>query len=141
MLNDQIVAITGASSGIGEASARRLARRGAAVVLGARRTDRLEALAVLGAREDDLVAVAGVADPVAQDDRPVGVERRAGRAGPVLRPRARGGRGDDGRCAAGERKGLGMAHANHVRTAPPASHQADAGPSGTGSLTRAAPRR
>ena len=42
---DKVVAITGASSGIGAATALELASRGAAVVLGARRTDRLEALA------------------------------------------------------------------------------------------------
>ncbi|UIJ34881.1 SDR family oxidoreductase [Allobranchiibius sp. GilTou73] len=44
-IDGKVVAITGASSGIGEATALELAGRGAAVVLGARRTDRLAALA------------------------------------------------------------------------------------------------
>ena len=44
-LDDKVVLITGASSGIGEATARVLAAHGARVVLGARRTDRLETIA------------------------------------------------------------------------------------------------
>ncbi|MEG4320012.1 MULTISPECIES: SDR family oxidoreductase [unclassified Microcoleus] len=43
-VNGKVVIITGASSGIGEATARMLAHRGAIVVLGARRTDRLNAI-------------------------------------------------------------------------------------------------
>jgi NADP-dependent 3-hydroxy acid dehydrogenase YdfG len=44
-IDGKVVAVTGASGGIGEAIARTLADRGAAVVLGARRTERLEAVA------------------------------------------------------------------------------------------------
>jgi NADP-dependent 3-hydroxy acid dehydrogenase YdfG len=44
-IKDKVVVITGASSGLGEAAARHLARHGAKLVLGARRIDRLQALA------------------------------------------------------------------------------------------------
>ncbi len=44
-VENKVVVITGASSGIGEATAKLLASRGAKVVLGARRADRLTSLA------------------------------------------------------------------------------------------------
>lgn len=44
-IENKVVVITGASSGLGEATARELSRNGAKLVLGARRLDRLEKLA------------------------------------------------------------------------------------------------
>ncbi|MEN0038280.1 MAG: SDR family oxidoreductase [Cellvibrio sp.] len=62
-INQKVVIITGASSGIGETAARILAAQGAKVVLGARRTDRLETLAA------DIRAQGGVAEYCAVDVR------------------------------------------------------------------------
>ncbi|QGY32418.1 SDR family oxidoreductase [Pantoea cypripedii] len=45
MIKDKVIIITGASSGIGESTARLLASKGAKVVLGARREDKLKQLA------------------------------------------------------------------------------------------------
>ncbi len=43
-IENKVIVITGASSGLGEATARLLAKKGAKVVLGARRTEKLEAI-------------------------------------------------------------------------------------------------
>lgn len=56
-LTDQVAIVTGASSGIGAATARALARRGVHVVLAARRTDRLVRLAEELAQEHGVRAL------------------------------------------------------------------------------------
>jgi NADP-dependent 3-hydroxy acid dehydrogenase YdfG len=66
-ISGKVVAITGASSGIGEATARLLADRGAAVVLGARRADRLDKLAE-EIRESGGRAVAVATDVTRSED-------------------------------------------------------------------------
>jgi dehydrogenase/reductase SDR family protein 7B len=63
---DRVVWITGASSGIGAALARAIAREGALLILSARRADRLEALrSELGRPDEVLVLPLDMADPSA----------------------------------------------------------------------------
>ena len=74
-IEGKVVAITGASSGIGEATALLLAERGAAVVLGARRTGRLDKLVdVIGDRGGRAVSLS--ADVTKRED----LDRLVGRA-------------------------------------------------------------
>ncbi len=60
-IEGKVVVITGASSGLGEATARLLSAQGASVVLGARRVDRIKSLA------DELTASGGKALAIATD--------------------------------------------------------------------------
>jgi len=60
-IKGKVVVITGASSGLGEATARLLSAEGASVVLGARRVDRIQSLA------DELHAKGGKALAIATD--------------------------------------------------------------------------
>lgn len=57
----KVILITGASSGIGEATARLLAQNGATVLLGARRTERLDRIVA------NIVAAGGIAEARALD--------------------------------------------------------------------------
>jgi NADP-dependent 3-hydroxy acid dehydrogenase YdfG len=82
-LAGKVVAITGASSGIGEAVARHLAQHGAKVMLGARRADRLKEIVA------ELESRGGAAESQALD-----VTKRADVADFVKRAQARFGRLD-----------------------------------------------
>lgn len=60
-IREKVVVITGASSGLGEATARLLSKEGASVVLGARRADRLKSLT------DEITKAGGRALAIATD--------------------------------------------------------------------------
>ncbi len=74
-LSGKVVAITGASSGIGEATALLCAASGAAVALGARRSDRIEALAERIEAEGG--AAAAITVDVAAEDQARGFVEQA----------------------------------------------------------------
>ncbi|WP_114950961.1 SDR family oxidoreductase [Sphingosinicella terrae] len=77
-ITDRIVLVTGASSGIGEATVRELAAAGARLFIGARRTERLQALAEeLG--EKVAWHALDVADPASFDAFAAAAEARFGR--------------------------------------------------------------
>ena len=85
-INGKIVLITGASSGIGEATARLLAARGATVVLGARRVERLEQLAA-SITESGGVAAYRTLDVTSREDTQAFVdfaEQRFGRVDVII---------------------------------------------------------
>jgi NADP-dependent 3-hydroxy acid dehydrogenase YdfG len=79
-LSGKVVAVTGASSGIGEATALACARAGAAVALTARRTERIEALAAR-IEQDGGRALAVTADVGEEDQARSFVERAAAELG------------------------------------------------------------
>jgi NADP-dependent 3-hydroxy acid dehydrogenase YdfG len=81
-LSGKVVAITGASSGIGEATALMCAASGAAVALGARRADRIEALAERIEAEGG-VATAITVDVAAEDQARGFVEAAQHRLGRI----------------------------------------------------------
>lgn len=81
-LNQQAVLVTGASSGIGEATVRRLAGAGARVAFTARRQDRLEVLAKeLDPRGERMLALGG--DVTREEDRRRWVETAVARFGRI----------------------------------------------------------
>jgi short-subunit dehydrogenase len=119
----RVVAITGASAGIGRATALRLARDGAALVVCARRADRLAAVAA------DIAAAGGQALPVAGD-----VTREEDMAQLVARAVDRFGRLDVMMCNAG----FGVAGAIDDITPDQMQRLMDVNYTGTYHATRAA---
>ena len=105
-LEGTVALVTGASSGIGAATAAALADHGAAVALAARRRDRLEALAaeIRGRGGTALVLECDVTD---QDQRGAapGADARRELLQPVPAPRRQG----HGRTVIGQRCGRGRA--------------------------------
>src|SRR5712691_3970517 len=119
----RVIAITGASSGIGRETALRLAREGAAIAICARRADRLDAVAA------DIVAAGGQALPIAAD-----VTRAEDMDGFVARTIERFGRLDVMMCNAG----FGMAGAIDDITPDQMQKLMDVNYTGTYLATRAA---
>jgi NADP-dependent 3-hydroxy acid dehydrogenase YdfG len=81
-IEDKVILITGASSGIGEATARLLASKGAKVLLGARRTDRLEKI-VAEIRSGGGTAECRTLDVTSLDDMKAFAAFAAEKLGPI----------------------------------------------------------
>jgi len=81
-LQDKVILITGASSGIGESTARVLASKGTRAVLGARRTDRLEKL-MKEIRDDGAKAHSRALDVTMLEDVQAFNELRVGKYGRI----------------------------------------------------------
>jgi NADP-dependent 3-hydroxy acid dehydrogenase YdfG len=79
-LKDTVALVTGASSGIGAATARRMAAEGAAVSLVARRRDKLEALSRT-IRAESQIALGVQADVTSQSEATAAVERTVAELG------------------------------------------------------------
>jgi hypothetical protein len=94
--------VTGAASGIGEATARRFSAEGAKVVLVDRQREALEKVAAELPSDRTLVHVADVSDSRAVDDMVASAVKRFGRLDVQQcgRPRRRQSRGDHGRAVA-----------------------------------------
>jgi NADP-dependent 3-hydroxy acid dehydrogenase YdfG len=78
VINDKVAIITGASSGIGEATAKVLASKGTKVVLGARRADRLKQIVEEIEKDGGQAVYPLPSNPAPKASQPASEQRSAG---------------------------------------------------------------